>query len=406
MKPLLIPILLAMYFGISLCNAQEFETWSSENGSSVEAKFAGLKWEQLYLENREGERMKLPLLTLAKEDRERAVAQAIKEGHLAASRTWTSKSETRVVASYSHFENNQLTLVKADGESVTLPLSALADADRKEAVALALAADEMPDIGSGTIQEPESEDQLATLADGKWKGLYAVYESPLYRIRILPNCQLYIDLMDNGEQVGPSFRNNFGASYRDLSKPKKKRLVRRSVLRIVESTKSAIYQGMAEIVIHGLLDDEISFTLTLSIKPNELNLSFETNDPPNVEYPTACGYSLSFPKSHNSPMGTKFPELQEALKGWSLKMVGPRIPPQTVQFWETIKSRQQVEEIEIVGPWGPRKLTVRCPPVRSGGKENFRVISVYPGRPIYNRFRLGVGYVGDGAKSEYHLKFE
>lgn len=338
MKTRILLGLTAILFGCSLCNAQDFKTWRSQSGSTVEAKYVGLKREHLYLENREGNRMKLSLSALAEVDRGHAVARAIKAGHLAPLRTWTSKNGSTVVAGYSHFENNQLTLLKEDGTALRLSLSALADADRNEAVTLALQAGEIPDTGTGAIQEPAGPDGLATFADGKWKGLYAVYESLLYRVRVEPDSTIFIDLLEDGEQVGPSIRNAFGASYRDESKPIKERSVRRKILRTVESPEPAVYQGEAEIVLKGLFEDEVAYSLTLSLKPNELNLTYEIKDPPKVEYETYGGFSMVFPESHRYIPGTQFEETKEALKGWVMKIYRPDVSPQSIAYWESVQT--------------------------------------------------------------------
>ncbi|MEX2605763.1 MAG: hypothetical protein WD708_00315 [Kiritimatiellia bacterium] len=406
MKTRMLPMMLSIFFGFFPGNAQEFKSWSSQNGSSVEAKYVGLKRERLYLESKEGERMNLPVGALAEADREYAVAQAVKAGHLAAPRTWTSQSGTTVVASYSHVENNQLTLLKGDGTSLTLPLSVLDEADRNEVVKLAIAAGEMPDSGTGAIQESVLPDQLATFADGKWKGLYAVYQSPYFRVRVEPDSTVFIDMLVDGEQVGTSLRNAFGASYRDESKPTTEWSTRRKLLRVEGNPKPAVYQGETKLILKGFFEDEVAYSLTLFMKPNELRLSFEVNDPPKVEYKTHSGFSMVFPESYKPELGVKFEETQAILKNWSLKIYRPDVPSKTIAYWESIEPGKAVEKLELIGPWGNRKLTVEAPPVEINKKPIYKITGIYPGKPVYSGFNIQSAYSGDEVESEYILKFE
>ncbi len=308
-----------------------------------------------------------------------AVAGSLPVAMAAEVREWSVTRGTNIRASFVELKGDKVVLRNEAGELVEIPLAQLTGADQVHARKSAMARPAGP---AGAARGPAN--VLPTVADGKWKEVYAFHESPKMDVTIGTNGFATIYLKDQGQRVGPPIPTRWGIRYSDGSPTGK--------TRFVEYFQDAPPPGAIKdrLELNGMAQDKTKFETEFVFEANAVEMRVEFREPASVNYKGGLKVGISIPASHNFPENTTFEETKKTCAGYTLAFDEAKGGTVELKFHSVATLTNMIESATIKGPWGPRVLTITQ---RRGAVS----IGNYPSTPIWRGFGIRK-YLASGQK--------
>jgi len=225
--------------------------------------------------------------------------------------------------------------------------------------------------------------QLPVFEDGPWKGNFLVYEHTNFDAWMDTYGSLVVQPKYAGKPVGKPFTfGDFGMYYAKPEGDRNILITRRMVS--VEKLTGPLMQP-SKLVMKGKFEDDVAFTRIFEFQSNRIQFSVGFRDPKDIVYPSYAGVGIQFPASHTIPNAMQQAQREEILKGCVLE-TRERVGKMTKRFVHPYAKMLQfagpVEDVMIVGPWGPRKVKIDT--------RNMRDLVVYGS--VYQDFCPWEGY--------------
>jgi len=143
-----------------------------------------------------------------------------------------------------------------------------------------------------------------------------------------------------------------------------------------------------QVVVNGELTNGAEFGFVFRFKDNTLAMSAWLRDPRNEEHPSALLSGASWGPARTISPETEQPEREKLLRGYVLKTheaeeSGP-LKIYVYPFHLPANFKRYVDRLEIVGPWGPRKVSLKLNRATGGGQAN---LSHYAGTCPWEGFQ-------------------
>lgn len=210
--------------------------------------------------------------------------------------------------------------------------------------------------GIGLAASPAG-NKLPVFADGEWKGKHAVYEHANYRATMDANGTLSVRCLDGGKDAGASLTCWQLRCY--YHTPHKVHEQYRPVIRFDKPPKPAVKPS--EIVLQGLLQDNVPFKVEYKFSGNKITVAGGCADPAGIEFPTRFRLQSNIGSSWNIHPFVPQTERIEMLKDCVLTIKardGNRLKTTKHPYYECMRFMSDMEEAEISGPYGRRKVTL------------------------------------------------
>ena len=222
-------------------------------------------------------------------------------------RTWKAANGDTIEAFYEDKEGDLISLKMTDGKIIKIRTANLSRDDQQW-----ILANKGP--GTGAIYNPPSPSHLPSYADGKWKGMHAVYEHARFDALMNDRGHITVYPKENGKRVGKSMTFGLGCYYHNtLFTP-----ARHTGRPIKEfHTPPKPQKQPKEVVLSGLLEDKVPFDVVFKFKDNKIEARGWIKDPPDIRDRTRFRIGVTVPASHDLSR-VKMSEREKILKDYEL----------------------------------------------------------------------------------------
>ena len=204
---------------------------------------------------------------------------------------------------------------------------------------------------------------LPVFTDGQWKGNHAVYECDTFRALMDSRGRLRIQVLDQGKPVGKPF--TWAAMSCNYHIPGTLHSPSRPVISYKNPSEPVMQPE--KIVLEGLLKDDVPFRVEYRFRGQTITASGSCDDPRKLEFPSSFRLGTSFPANWSIHPYVPQVERETILAGCFLDLKENR-DGKTVRshnpYWESMRFYGSIEEVEIVGVYGSRRVNVEP---KSGG---------------------------------------
>jgi len=204
---------------------------------------------------------------------------------------------------------------------------------------------------------------LPAWPDGPFIGNFAVYQNQYFDFILDTSGQGFLHLKNNaGEVVGQPVRLG-GLNLYYHKKDERGRVIthRRLPLEALETYRPL--RNPREFTVKGKAQDNVEFTCKYSFSRNSFTYEFDYSDVRDTEPKTSANSAIRFAPSHTIALNVEQKEREQILAGCVLtlrQLVERRRVNNTFPYWSSVTSLgNNIEEMQVVGPWAERKLSVR-----------------------------------------------
>jgi hypothetical protein len=302
-------------------------------------------------------------------------------------RTWTSAKGDKIQAKFINIKSGNVTLKAENGKFMKIKLSNLSTADqtiiKKLSPHTATPAEDTTGTGAITTASPT---QLATFSDGKWKKYNTVFTSPKYDAAMDQDMNITLYFKDKDNPVGQTVFLRWGTIF--MEGP-----ARKSVWCKVSELKTipepAIITRTTTIELDAELDHNINLKLTYVFSTKGISITGKIKEPKNRNNPSGLIYAVEFKPIKSIKKEMSYQEMKSALTGYFLLTINKDGKKGKLPFWENLNPGP-VREVTTVGPWGPRKVTVKTPmeKKKKTRQSNCGILSIYTGTRPHNGYRI------------------
>lgn len=225
--------------------------------------------------------------------------------------------------------------------------------------------------------------KLNALKNDKWPGMNAVFISKNFDAMLSVDRILSIQPKVDGKPKGEPVVMRFGISYSNG-----KTTFASKIISIERQTPPAMQPSRVE--FQGVHERKEKCSIRILFSDIGINFSGDVKDPPKLQYPTTIGYSLTFGASHKIPSETPIEEMKKLTEGYTVKFFDPKRAGKVYGYWDAQPSQGNVAEAQVIGPWGPRRLSIEMPATRENDKRwgafaNYKVHRFYKGEWAFYR---------------------
>lgn len=228
------------------------------------------------------------------------------------SRTWTSTVGTTIDAEYAGRAQGRVKLRKADGNTIEVPLYSLSPADQSWVL--------MKEARGGTSDDPKTVPQppdklsetLPVLKRGDASGYHTYVEMRHYDAGLDEEGQLHIYLKEKRSRTGEPLRVYMDCFTRNEDIPYRGLPVV-GYFDVPDPEKNP-----DTLTLHGVLERNVPFTLTLRFTETGITFEAQCNDPDGLEPHTTLRVRARIPGVPPAEEIIKVEERRELLKGWQV----------------------------------------------------------------------------------------
>ncbi len=291
---------------------------------------------------------------------------------IAETHTWTSTAGTQLEAKFAGIEGEEVLLEREGGDVLRVRMEQLQSADRERARRLTAER-----LEAARAENPNL--WLPVLGQAPHPNAFAVFEDPAFDFVILGDGQGVLLIKDSdGNILRPGIRlGQFGVIYRQ---PGKRGMITRRVMEVTEGGDAPV-RNPQNLVLKGMLEDEVRFERRYRFQPGGIEIDFELNDPRNLRFPSHVNIPIQFARTgplDNDP--DLEPRLAE-LSSWTMTVHHER--RETVYNYRNSFEGfpRNIDRMVIRGPWGERELTLSFPSLSPS-------LQRYPLSPLHRGFGL------------------
>jgi hypothetical protein len=246
--------------------------------------------------------------------------------------------------------------------------------------------------GPGAVAEeartPTAAAALPAFADGPSKGMSLAYTSRHYKATLDAAGHVELQPLADGVAVGKPVSVVFGCHYYD---PGKRNTVARPIMEVAMAPSAP--QPLARpgtVKLTGRFADEVRFTMILKFAEQSFSIEGEIKDPPRLAPASILGYHARVLPTHQPGPELEFEQIKALMTGWTLKLTPLAGRAETYPYWKSLES-QNVERVQIHGPWPGRELTIKTPPVtvRKTKAKAGGYLAIYKGMAPYDGYYIG-----------------
>ncbi len=247
--------------------------------------------------------------------------------------------------------------------------------------------------------------ELASFADGPWKGSNTVYHGRFYDAILGANGhQLELHVKENGVRVGNPIAVAFGCHYYD---PAVRNTVARPVVEFASPPSPQLLTRPGTLKLTGRFADDVRFSFTLKLAEKMFSIEGEIKDPPGLKPASNLGYHARVLPTHNPPPQMELEQIKALMADWTLALTPLRGRTQTHPYWQSLNS-QSAERAQIRGPWLGRTVTIEAPAVsiRKSKAKAGGYFAIYEGMAPYTGYHVGRSGTTDQEAGELVVAFE
>ncbi|MBT7853228.1 MAG: hypothetical protein HN675_07900 [Opitutae bacterium] len=386
-------------------------SWTSTAGTTLEASVEGidLKAGTVKLKSTDGRALNIAIELLVQADRdllkkwhdantpEKPDAKETKKTgtkkptkgslDLSKPRKWTSTAGSQIEASVLGIDLNAGTvnLKTVDGRDLNIALRLLEQADRdllKKWHTAKIAKEQ----GTGAVTKATA-DRLSVFSDGKWKGYNSIYEGPMYDAVLNTKGTLIIYPKDDkGERIGKHLTAALHCYYTEKNIG---RHSHRKIVSIEESPKPVHSQRPIQVRLKGKFDDNVAFDVEFDCEDDKVSVEGGIKDPPGIKFPSRYHSRIHMPAIYNPGPDDNPDEIKGKFANYNISVRsddGTEIHPYHIP----LKSKKQVKDIRIKGPWGTKQLRIETPGIknRETKETDYGTFWVYSSNPAYRGYYM------------------
>ena len=225
--------------------------------------------------------------------------------------------------------------------------------------------------------------KLNGFTTGKWVGMNAVFQSKNFDAMLSTDRVLSIQPKVDGKPNGEPVVMRFSIYYSNG-----KHTVASKLMTIERQSPPAMQPSRVE--FQGVFDRKEKCSIRILFSDAGVTFSGDVKDPPKLQFPTVITYSLTFGPSHQIPTETPIEEMKKLTEGYTVKFIEPNRQAKLHGYWDAVPTRANVAEGQVIGPWGPRRLSIEMPATREnasrwGGFTNYSVHRFFKGAWAFYR---------------------
>jgi len=404
-----------LFLVVSILNAEDLSkprSWTSTAGTKLEASVEGidLKTGTVKLKSTEGREFNIAIGLLVQTDRDllkkwhdanapkepeatkaakKTTAKKTTKGSqdLSKPRKWTSTAGSQIEASVVGIDINAGTvnLKTVDGRDLNIALGLLEQADRdllKKWHTARIAKEE----GTGAVTEAAS-GKLSVFSDGKWRGYNTIYEGPMYDAVLNTKGTLIIYPKDaKGERIGKHLTAALHCYYTEKNIG---RHSHRKIVSIEEPPKPVHSKRPIQVRLKGKFDDNVAFDVEFDCEDDKVSVEGGIKDPPGIKFPSRYHSRIHMPAIYNPGPDDNPDEIKGKFANYNISVRsddGTEIHPYHIP----LKSKKQVKDIRIKGPWGTKQLRIETPGIknRETKETDYGTFWVYSSNPAYRGYYM------------------
>ena len=200
--------------------------------------------------------------------------------------------------------------------------------------------------------------KLPTFAQGKWKGVFAVYTHANFDATIDENAVLVIRPKENGKPIGNPFTCYQLSCY--YVPPQGHEHYR---MPVAYNDPGAPMEQPKKIHLKGMLLDDVPFEVEYEFSGNRITAAGGCADPKGIEYPTTFRILSHMRPSHTIQPQVEQPEREKMLLGCVVttrERVGGRKKRFEYPYHDIMHFSGPLEFVEIKGPYGERQIEMKA----------------------------------------------
>jgi hypothetical protein len=218
---------------------------------------------------------------------------------------------------------------------------------------------------------------------GKHVGMNAVFVSKNFDAALSTDRVLSIQPKVDGKPYGAPVTMRVGIYYHNGHYN-----IAPKLMTIERQTEPSMQPSRVE--FQGVYERKEKLSTRILFSDIGINFSGDVKDPLKLKFPTVIGYSLTFGPSHQIPQDTPVEEMKKLTEGYTVKFYDPKRVGRVYGYWDFQQSQGNVAEAQVIGPWGPRRLSIEMPPTRENDKQygyfyNYLVHRFYKGSWAFRR---------------------
>jgi hypothetical protein len=234
--------------------------------------------------------------------------------------------------------------------------------------------------------------KLSGLKSGKWVGQNAVFQSKNFDAILSTDRVLSIQPKVDGKPMGGPVVMGFGMHYSNGHHNVACKLVN-----IERQTPPAMQPSRVE--FQAVYDRKEKCNVRVHFGDSGITFSGDVKDPPKLKFPTVLTYSITFGRSHDIGPDTPIEEMKKLTEGYTVKIYEPNRVQKLYGYWDAIPTRGNVAEAQVIGHWGPRRLSIEMPATRENDKRfgafhNYKVHRFFKGE--WGFYRQGTDAIVPG----------
>ena len=302
-------------------------------------------------------------------------------------RQWTSTAGSKMEASVVDLDLDQgmVKLKTINGREMNISLRLLVEADRG-ILKTWHNSQASKEKGSGTVTEAEA-NKLSVFRDGKWKGYNTVYEGPFYDAGLNSKGFLIIFPKDeSGARVGKHLTAGLYCYYTQKGIG---RHTRRDVISFETSPQPVVSSKPLELRLQGKFADDVAFDVEFECEDDKVSVEGGIKDPPGIKFPSRYNSRINVPAIYNPGPDDNPDDIKDKFAAYSVA-VRTDEGTETHPYHIPLKSKNQVKDIRVKGPWDNKQLRIETPGIRNRETKetDYGTFWVYSHNPAYRGYYM------------------
>ena len=233
------------------------------------------------------------------------------------------------------------------------------------------------------VSDDKESPKLKGFTTGKHIGMNAVFISKNFDAMLSVDRVLTIQPKVDGKAFGHPVTMRVGISYSNGHHSVSSKLINIERQTVPQMQPSRVeFQGVHE------RKEKLSTRILFS--DAGINFTGDVKDPAKLERPSVIGYSLWFGPTHDISSDTPIEEMKKQTEGYTIKFYDAKRVGKTYGYWDYKPSMTGVAEAQVIGPWGPRRLSIEMPATKENGSifghfYNYRAHRFYKGAWAFYR---------------------